>query len=278
MSEKNRSDIALEMYESVMKTKEKQKRLKSSTFWELFHIEARHAKTVAIISKLLDDQGLKFAVKSGAIFGQEDDSDWIMLTPKFTPPPSGPSDKIVPEWPPLEWFEMILARNFDSEREVESYFVCPLLEKLGYEYDDIVMGQSVQMYKGVQKGKAEADFVLFNGADRSKENVLLIIEVKKNDKGISSDHIGQARSYAQELLPACYMVTNGQQIVVFQFNGSVIPDERVMDFDKKDLRQKWNDLYNYTSREATIQRKLWLVNKLKSISNEATYIQSRNST
>jgi hypothetical protein len=36
----------------------------------------------------------------------------------------------------------------------------------------------------------------------------------------------------------------------------LIPDERIMDFDKSELQDKWDDLYNYVSKKATIHRKL----------------------
>ncbi len=263
MAKKSESDVALEMYQSVMQTNDKQKRLKSSTFWGLFNVKARKTTVVERIASIIDNQGLRIAVKSGVPFGEEKDSDWIILTPKLLPPIEESSPPITPsEWPPLEWFEMMQTRNYDSEREVEAYFIAPLIEKLGYEYDDIVIGYPVEMFKGVQKTKTEADFVVFNGANRTKENVLLVIEAKKSDKGISVDHIGQAKSYAQELLPACYLVSNGQQIMVFQFNGILIPDERIMDFDRSKLHDKWGDLYNYVSKKATIQRKLWMEERI----------------
>lgn len=262
MAKKSGSDVALEMYQSVIQTNDKQKRLKSSTFWGLFDVKARRTTVVERIAHIIDNQGLRMAVKSGATFGEEDDADWIILTPKLYPPPD-PTPQIIPsEWPTSDWFEMIQARSFESEREVEAYFIVPLLEKLGYEYDDIAIGYPVAMFKGVQKTKTEADFVLFNGANRTKENALLVIEAKKSDKGISIDHIGQAKSYAQELFPACYLVSNGQQIIVFQFNGMLIPDERVMDFDRSELHDKWSDLYNYASKKTTIQRKLWMKERI----------------
>ena len=268
MAKKSESDVALEMYQSVMQTNDKQKRLKSSTFWGLFNVKARKMTVVERITSIIDNQGLKLSVKSGAPFGEEKESDWIILTPMLLPPIEKTSSQIPPsEWPPLEWFEMMQTRNYESEREVEAYFIAPLLEKLGYEYDDIVIGYPVEMFKGVQKTKTEADFVLFNGSYRTEENVLLIVEAKKSDKGISIDHISQAKSYAQELLPACYIVSNGQQIIVMQFNGMLIPDERVMDFDRLELHDKWNDLYNYASKKATIQRKLLMearITKMKS--------------
>ena len=263
MAKKSESDVALEMYQSVMQTNDKPKRLKSSTFWWLFNIKARKTTVVERIARIIDNQGLKIAVKSGAPFGEEKDSDWIILTPKLLPPIEVLSPPISPsEWPPLEWFEMMQTRNYESEREVEAYFIVPLLEKWGYEYDDIVIGYPVEMFKGVYKTTTEADFVVFNGANRTKENVLLVIEAKKSEKGISVDHIGQARSYARELLPACYLVSNGQQIMVFQFNGMLIPDERIMDFDKSELKVKWDDLYNYVSKKATIHRKLQMEERI----------------
>lgn len=259
MAKKSKADVALEMYQSVMQTSGKQKRLKSSTFWRLFKVKTRRSTVVERIASIIDKQGLKITVKSGATFGKEKDSDWIILTQKLLPSIEAPSQPITPsEWPSFEWFEMMKNRIFESEREVEAYFIAPLIEKLGYEYDDIVIGYPVEMFKGVQKTKKEADIVVFNGLDRTNEKVLLVIEAKRSDKGISVEHIGQAKSYAQELLPACYIISNGQQIIVFQFNGMLIPDERVMDFDKSELYEKWRDLYNHVSKKAAIQRKLWM--------------------
>ena len=263
MAPKSEVDVALEMYQSVRQTNNKQKRLKSSTFWRLFNVKARRSTVVERIASIIKKQGLSITVKSGATFGEEKGSDWIILTPKLQPP-KGPQPPIPPtDLPSLEWFEMMQTRIFDSEREVETYFIAPLIEKLGYEFDDIVIGYPVEMFKGVQKIKKEADIVVFNGMDRTKEKVLLVIEAKRSDKGISVDHLGQAKSYAQELLPACYIVSNGQQIFIYQFNGMLIPDERVMDFDRSELHEKWNDLYNHVSKKATIQRKLWMEEQIK---------------
>lgn len=135
-----------------------------------------------------------------------------------------------------------------------------MLEKLGYTYDDIVIGCPVEMFKGVTRIKTEADFVIFNGSGRTKENVLLIIEAKKS--GINADHISQARSYAQQLFPACYMVSDGQQILVYRFNGMLAPDERVLDLNRAELRERWQFLYNSVSKEATIQRKEWMLEQI----------------
>lgn len=254
---KSEAEVALEVYQSVVQSNEKQKRLKSSRFWNRFDVKARHKQVVERIETLLTNQGLSVAVKSGEVFGEESDDDWIVLSLNIKP--QEPKEPIIQtKFPPQDWFQDMQTREFESEREVETYFIAPLLEKLGYNYYDIVVGHSVEMFKGVQKTKTEADFVLFNGTSRDKKDVLLLIEAKKSDKAIISDHIGQAKSYAQELHPACYVVTNGRNIKVFQFNGMLAPDAHVLDFSQPMLYEKWDDLYHYISKEAAIKRKLWM--------------------
>jgi type I site-specific restriction endonuclease len=115
------------------------------------------------------------------------------------------------------------------------------------------------MFIGTRSTTTEADLVVFNGQSRERKNVLLIIEAKKSDKDIKEDHIAQAKSYAQALMPACYIVTNGLKIEVFLFNGSLAPDECVMDFDRSILIEKWADLYHSASKKATIWRKIKLL-------------------
>lgn len=254
---KSEAEVALEIYQSVEQSNERQKRLKSSRFWDRFGVKARQKQVVDRIEHLLIDQGLMVAVKSGDTFGEERDDDWIVLTLKLKPPE--PMPEIQPIFPSLDWFKEIQSKNFESEREVETYFIAPLLERLGYDYDDIAIGYPVEMFKGVQRIRTEADFVLFNGPSREQKDVLLIIEAKKSDKAITLDHIGQARSYSQELLPACYVVTNGLQMRVFKFNGMLAPDAQVMDFGQSMLSDKWDELYQYISKEATIKRKRWMI-------------------
>ena len=263
MSNKNEAEVVLEMYQSVIQSQTKQKRLKSSTFWKLFKIKSRQKPVIEKIAHLVNEQGLNIKVKSGVTFGEEDKNDWIILTQKILPEPDKPFKESSPVvYPEDSWFEMLINRIFETEREVETYFIVPLLEKLGYHYDDICIGYSLEMFRGVQKTKAEADFVLFNGEGREKIDVLLIIEAKNSNKGINIDHIGQARSYAHELLPSNYIISNGEQIIVYQFNGSLIPDEKVMDFNRKELKENWAEFYAYVNKNATSQRKKWMIDRI----------------
>jgi hypothetical protein len=118
------------------------------------------------------------------------------------------------------------------------------------------------MFRGVKKTKAEADFVMFSSKEREKKDVLLVVEAKNSNKEINIDHIGQARSYAQELLPSNYIITNGEKIIVYQFNGSLIPDEKLMDFNRVELEEKWSEFYSYVNKTATFERKKWMIDRI----------------
>ena len=252
------SEIALEMYESVEHAKDKERRLLSSTFWHDFRVKKKTHQVVDRIERILKEQGLSVSVKSGRVFGKEGNKDWIVLN-KWPPDTKKPIPDI--PIPSPEWFNKMKTREFGSEREVEYYFILPMLEKLGYDENEIAIGYSIMVFSGGRKTETEADLVAFNGSKREKDNVLLVVEAKKakkNVKGITIDQIGQIRDYAKELLPACYIITNGQKIMVFRFNGGQYRDKQVMDFDRSMLAEKWLDLYDYASKKATIQRKIFI--------------------
>ncbi len=264
MGKKTEAEIALEVYESVKQSSDKQKKLRSSTFWKRFGIERRTENVVERIMQLLKAQQLNLTVKSGAALGEENDYDWIILSLTLLPQDLPNTTTVPVQCPDPEWFQAIQTRGFESEREVETYFMVPLLEKLGYDYGDIFIGCPVDIFKGTQKTVKEADIVIFKDATRDKKDILLLVEGKNADKGINSDHVGQAKSYARELLPACYIVSNGQQIKLYHFNGMLIPDQCMMDFNRSELREKWAEFYSYVSKEATSKRKLWMEDRIKS--------------
>jgi len=129
-------DVASEIYQSVMLADKKQKKMISSRFWERFGVAARQPQVIDRIKDVLDKQGLKVEARSENMFGDEHWDEWIIITPKVI---IGDNDntQIQTITPPNEWFHEMKSREFESEREVETYFVVPLLEKLGYGYDDI---------------------------------------------------------------------------------------------------------------------------------------------
>lgn len=253
---------ANELKDAVIASERKQKIIKSKTFWKMFKVYSRQPQTVEEVKKLLDERDLKVELKpmhgkenEDVIFGKEPVDDyWIVISsiikPPLPPPTCNkPSDK---------WFEDMQKKVFETEKEVVTYFIDPLRKELGYDEDDVVIGYKIKMFKGSRAVYTEADFVLFNGTERTPENALLVIEAKNSNNEITPDHIKEAQSYAKELIPAYYVVTNGRRTKVYQFNGLLAPDELVLDFEQSDLSSKWEELCRYISKDAAVERKEWM--------------------
>ena len=194
-----------------------------------------------------------------ATFGTEDKDEWVILT--FVEPPR-PAAVIQEELkladvpiPENQWFELLANRVFESEREVEYYFIVPLLEQLGYVEDDFAIGYPVQMYEGVKKVNKEADCVLFNGLSRTRDDALLVVEAKKTERILTEDAVGQARAYAMWLTTPYYLVTNGEDLRLYLFRGAVQSDVLLMSFRRNELAPMWPALWQTLNRAAVIEYK-----------------------
>ncbi|MDQ2808477.1 MAG: type I restriction enzyme HsdR N-terminal domain-containing protein [Chloroflexota bacterium] len=261
-------DVIEEMFGSVVATPKRQRRLRSSTFWEKFGFKMRTKERVQQVWAAIQQRGLVLNLDQ-ATFGTEDKDEWITLSYLDpTPPtitvvqPDMPLEEI--PTPDAAWFELIAKRVFESEREVEYYFIVPLLEKLGFVEDDFAIGYPVQMYEGVRKVNKEADFVMFNGLSRGKGDALLIVEAKKTEKIITEDAIGQARAYAMWLTTPYYLVTNGDTIRLYLFRGAVQTDILLLNFTRAELPQNWRALYHTLNKPAVIEYKQHLDKVLNS--------------
>jgi len=265
------ADVVEEIFESILATPKRQRRLLSKTFWGKFGFERRTKERVEEIQEALRQRNL-FLNLSDEEFGTESKNEWIVLSyVEPSPPPVGAQAKhsnVQVPTPPRSWFETLDERVFESEREVEYYFIVPLLEQLGYEEDDFAIGYPVQMYEGVKKVNKEADFVLFDGANRSRENALLVVEAKKTTRPLTEDAVGQARAYAMWLIAPYYVVTNADEVQVYLFRGAMQPDVRTMRFKRSDLRDHWDMLYGSINKAAVIDYK----GKLKKVLSEGVQI------
>jgi hypothetical protein len=223
-------------------------KMMSTTFRKRFDIGSLRFSVVEKIKHLADEKDLEISTKSGEEIYELNDNDWIVFTQNPVP------------IPPDEWFNELSARGYESEAEVSTYFIAPLLNKLEYDYEDIYMECPVKITMGASSDKSKrADFAVFNGPGRDKNDVLLTIESKIRD--IAEKDIEEAKSYAKVLLPAYYLVTNAKQLIVFSFNGMKVDHSIAMKFDASMLKEKWKDLYRCISKEATISRKIDMQNK-----------------
>lgn len=252
-------EVVDEIFQSILATPKRQRRLLSKTFWDKFGFKVRSQERVEEVRKALDQRSLMIRLEDAA-FGEEDREKWIILTyiePKLEPGLGVRTltQQISP--PPDAWFATLEGRLFESEREVEYYFIAPLLEQLGFEEDDFAIGYPVQMYQGVSRVTKEADFVLFNGTERTKEAALLIVEAKKASAGrpLTEDAAGQARAYAMWLTTPYYLVTNGDEVRVYLFRGAVAPDVMLMNFKRSEMRQNWDLFFKTLNKAAVVHRK-----------------------
>jgi hypothetical protein len=251
-------DVVEEILQSILATPKRQRRLRSSTFWDKFGFERRRKDRVEQVKEALRQRSIILNL-GDTEFGTESKDEWIVLSyvePEL--PPSAIQNELPTTVIPIpadEWFDLMENREFESEREVEYYFIVPLLEKLEYVEDDFAIGYPVQMYEGVKKVNKEADFVLFNGKSRKKDDALLIVEAKRSEKILTEDATGQARAYALWLSTPYYIVTNGDDVRVYLFRGAVQPDIMLMSFKRIDMRQQWGNLYQTLNKNAVIEFK-----------------------
>jgi len=252
------NQVTEEIFQSILATPKKQRRLKSSTFWNKFGIGRRNPERVNQVKEALGRHSVVLNIEDSH-FGTESREDWITLSYLETEPPQILDTEIKSDettfTPPETWFKLMENRKFESEREVEYFFIIPLLQQLGYAEEDLAIGLRVQMQEGVKKFNKEADVVTFDGENHSSDNALLIVEAKGSTKLINEDNVGQARSYCQYLFTPYYIVTNGEEVRVYLFRGSVQRDVPLMNFRRADLKQNWSFLYKNLNKSAVIQYK-----------------------
>lgn len=252
------SEVIEEIYQSILETPKKQRRLKSSTFWNKFSIERRTQDRIDQVKKALEKRSI-FLNIDDLHFGTESKQEWITLSYLEVEPPRLQIQEIKPDeklfTPSEDWFKFIENREFRSEREVEYFFIIPLIKQLNYNENDLAIGFRVRVSEASKHFNKEADIVTFDGKDHSNQNALLLIEAKSN-KPIKNDDIAQAHYYCRELFTPYYIVTNGEEIRVYLYRGLALePDHPLMNFKRSKLRQNWNFLYKNLNKSAVLQYK-----------------------
>ena len=61
---------------------------------------------------------------------------------------------------------------------------------------------------------------------------------------------GQARSYAFWVKPAYYVITDGDALAVWNYQGGAVPDVQVIVVKRADLRDRFDDLYSILNPDA----------------------------
>ncbi len=174
--------------------------------------------------------------------------DWIVLSLPVMP---APDDSSPDPRPSDEWFEHLMSVVLVSEREVEMSFASPLLHGLGYCSEHEAAGFRFDTWEEVTRRRIEADLVYFADERNSLDDgvPLVLVEAKGSDQAPDAG-TGQAKSYAYWLKPAYYVTTNGQVVVVYNYQGGAVPDVKVLDFKRSELRERFDDLYRVLNPKA----------------------------
>ena len=128
------AEVVEGILQSILATPKHQRRLRSKTFWAEFGFKMRTHERVKQVKQALptrcDRESRRCHIRNRR------QGRLIILTFVEQPRPpmvlSEEADTTPIPTPDDAWFDLMAHREFDSEREVEYYFVVPLLEQLGY--------------------------------------------------------------------------------------------------------------------------------------------------
>lgn len=252
----SKDEVAASIREAIADSSKKSKRILLKTLLKMFGHKTRQRHWIEAMEQSLVSAGVLVSPKMESV----ERDGWVTLS---VTDPSLPVGQFMPAQDAAKdakshadqadaWLCAVASKVFNSEKEVEIRFVLPLLERLGYTEEDRADGYPVEQVVGVRKTKTEADFVLFNGLNRSKDSALLVVEAKNVGKQLA-DHVGQARSYAMFLGTPYFMVTNGNDIRVFLYRSPIESDVEVFKATRGDLPKTFPALYNLISKPAVIE-------------------------
>lgn len=221
-----------------------QMRMRSKTFWKnTFGVKKLPAARIDSIRQLLDQRHIR--VDGTDTFGREPDKTWLTLTIADVEP-----------YPGDEWFQQMMEQTFESEAEVEYWFVLPLLEALGYRRADLAVHRIIPIAIGAKPKKIVADIAAFDGPGRDR--ALLIVEVKMPSRVLTGHVLSQAESYAFWSKAPAWLVTNATETRLYHRaagHQSTMP----LSFSRAELDKRWPDIIRHLSRESMVNhcRQFW---------------------
>ena len=244
------AEIVATLRRSIELGQRKSRRMRAHRFKDLFGFQAWSPARREMVGKLLSDEGV--VVQPPLEEAGRD--DWLVFS---IPAPGVRTATPAEPRPTPAWFADMAGLRLGSEREVEMF------EQLGYCEEQEAAGFGFVMWEGVRQHHAEADLLYFATElhDVVKGDPLVLVECKAVGKGPDAG-LGQARSYAYWLKPAYYLVTDGDYLSVWNYQGGAVPDVRVYEARRTTLSEKFDELQavlNPQAALATRQQKIELL-------------------
>jgi hypothetical protein len=235
------------LMDELLQNPEKIIKKKSRSFWKSFEIKKRVEPTISRLKETLLIRGITIELSQGE-FGTET-LDSTLITLKYYPIIS-PDDV---------WFESMANKEYESEMEVQAFFVKPLFTALGYEEVDFSFDATIRFpdpkTRNSVKGK-RPDLVLYDRTLQGQDKALIIIEAKKLVKNPRKQTealkaaISNAKVYWSILDSKFCVATDGDILIVFD------PTKRLLNSDLKvhrsQFKERWPELYLLISKQVLV--------------------------
>lgn len=243
-------EVVATMRRSIEVSTRGSRRLRLHRLRELFGFQAWSAQRKELVARLLTDEGIAVQPPLGDVGAD----DRVVLSLPQLPEPR--DDHPDPR-PSAEFFDHLESVSLDSEREVEMHFVSPLFREVGYDEDQEAAGFPFDTWEGVHHRVAEADLLYFADATHrtSDGEPLVLIECKAPGKGPVAG-VGQVRSYAFWIKPAYCITTDGDFLTVYNYQGGAVPDVKVLEVKRPELRQWFDEIYAVLNPGAARQTRI----------------------
>lgn len=236
--EKDPAEVVATIRRSIEVSTYGTRRVRFYRLRDLFGFQAWSPPRKEMVARQLAAQG----IAAQPPLSELDLDDWVVLSLPIRPPER--NDHPDPG-PKPEFFDHLESVRLDSEREVEMHFVSPPFRELGYKEEQEAAEFPFDMFEGVHHRVAEADLLYFSD-DRHRltdGEPLVLVECKNTDKTRPDAGLGQVKSYSFWIKPAYYVTTNGDLLTVYNYQGGAIPDLKVLEVKRSDLRGQFDDLY-----------------------------------
>lgn len=148
----------------------------------------------------------------------------------------------------LTWAQTVNPETFINEDDVETKFIIPLFELLGYQESHRRGKYPLQVYSPGKPGrKPEIDQVYFSVPDaknQGPDTTLIVVEAKEPGVTDLSNAVQQGLFYCHYVKPVFLAATNGRRIVILKIQN-YRQEETVIDFSISELANASNAITLY---------------------------------
>ncbi|HTC22342.1 MAG TPA: type I restriction enzyme HsdR N-terminal domain-containing protein, partial [bacterium] len=137
--------------------------------------------------------------------------------------------------------------SLQNEADVETRFIYPLVQALGFETNEIYSKVPIEFNEGKKGRKHEADFVLAPGGQKQLEKTWIVIETKSPKEELQKAQ-KQVESYVRHLKAPFFLKTNGKDLEVWK-NPPYSQDQLIFNSKISNLFNKRGELERILSRE-----------------------------